>query len=125
MKTKIILLLSIVMFSFACKSTKSTEKTAATSNTYRLIVSFISKGEGTGSNAAALESLITSFNKKNNIVIKYEKVPWGKEGEADYCFKMDGIKKGKQADFVTSVKNLTKSAPQVIVSENAVCTHKK
>ena len=42
MKTKMILLLSIVMMGFACKSTKTTQKDTGT---YRVIVSFISKAQ--------------------------------------------------------------------------------
>jgi hypothetical protein len=123
MKTKIILIIAVMLTSFSCKHTKDTTKTA---DTYRLIVSFISKGEGTDSQTlAAMESLITTFSNRDGFQVKYDKYPWGREGESDYCFKMEGMKKSKQDEFVKSMKNLVKDAPLVIVMENAVCIHKK
>jgi len=125
MKTTVILLLSVVMLSFACKHSKDAQKTTTT-DTYRLIVSFISKGEGTdAATRAAMESLITTFSNRDGFIVKYDKYTWGREGEADYCFKMDGMKKAKQQEFVDSIKNVTKDSKLVIITENAVCSHKK
>ena len=122
MKTKLILLLTLTMFTFACKQTKNAQKSA---DTYRLIVSFISKGAGTDATTlAALESLLTTFSNRDGFLVKYEKYTWGREGEYDLCFKMEGMKKAKKDEFVKSVKNCTKSSDLIIIKENAVETHK-
>jgi hypothetical protein len=127
MKTRIVLLLSIAMLSFACKHTKIAEKTTGpVVTTYRAIVSFGSAGSGIdGQTLASLQSYIISFGKTEGVTLSYDKVPWGKEGEIDYCFPLSEISKGKQGDFVNGLKNLTKSAKGVSVIENSACTHKK
>ncbi|MGD0710852.1 MAG: hypothetical protein ABR968_06680 [Bacteroidales bacterium] len=128
MKTRIVLLLSVVMFTFACKHTKSTEKTTgpAAPTTYRAIVSFGSSGSGIDSKTvASLESYIINFGKAEGKTISYDKVPYGKEGEIDYCFPLTELSKGKQGDFVNGLNNVIKSAKLVTVKENAVCAHKK
>jgi hypothetical protein len=123
MKTRIILLLSIVMLAAACKNNKNVQKT---DDTYRVIVSFISKGEGPDSKTlATFESYLITYGKKIGETIIYDKYPWGKEGESDYCFYCKEMKNGEQKDFVTGLTNLTKEAPMVLVKENAVCMHKK
>ena len=124
MKTKIILLLSIIVLATACKNTKSTQKKE---DTYRVIVSFISKGEGPDAKTqATLESYLITYAKKiKKSTIVYDKIPYGKEGEVDYCFYCKEMKKAQQKDFVAGLTNLTKEAPLVVVKENAVCAHKK
>ena len=113
------------MMSFACKHTKNAQKTTS-DDSYRLIVSFISKGAGIDSQTlAALESLVTTFSNKDGFLVKYDKITWGKEGEFDYCFKMAGMKASKQEEFVKAVKNVTKDSQQVLITENAVNSHKK
>ncbi len=127
MKTRIILLLGVVMFSFACKHIKSTEKTTEPApTTYRAIVSFGSSGSGIDSKTlASLESYIISFGKAEGKTLTYDKVPWGKEGEVDYCFSLSELSKGKQGDFVNGLKNVTKSSKLVTIQENVVSAHKK
>lgn len=124
MKTKIILLFSIIMLGFACKSKKDTAKTE---DIYRVMVSFISKGEGPDAKTkASFESYLITYAKKINIdSIVYDKYTWGKEGEVDYCFYCKDMKNGEQKDFVAGLMNLAKEAPLVLVKENAICTHKK
>jgi len=125
MKTKIILLLSIVMLSFACKNSKKTSKSEGVDN-YRVIVSFISTAAGSDTKAiASLESYVISFGKKENKTIAYDKYPWGREGEVDYCFYLKELKKGAQDDFVTGLNNLAKGSKLIIIKENAACSHKK
>ena len=124
MKTKIVIFLSIAMIAFSCKTSKNNQKSVSP-DTYRLIVSFISKGQGVDKTTFnAFESLIVTFNEKNNVKLVYDKYTWGKEGEFDCCFKMNDVKKGKQEDFVTAVKNVTKNSTSVIIKENEVCSHK-
>jgi hypothetical protein len=94
--------------------------------TYRVIASFISKGEGPDAKTlASFESYLSTFEKKIDAIIDYDRYTWGKEGEADYCFYCKEMKDSEQKDFVTGLANLTKGAPLVILKENAFCTHKK
>jgi len=128
MKTKIILFLSVIMLTVACKHTKSTEKStsAPEATKYRVIASFASKASGPDATAIAkLESYLISFGKKEKVTISYDKVPWGKEGEMDYCFTLTELSKSKQDEFVKGLTNLTKSSPTVSITENSVCSHKK
>lgn len=127
MKTKIILLLALIVMAGACKTTKKTGDALKMSNDvkYCLIMSFISKGEGTDKSLVAkLDALILTFNQKNETKVEYEKYSWGKEGEFDLCFPFKDVKKGLQKDFVKAVKNLTKSSTSVILRENETCLHK-
>lgn len=125
MKTKIILLLSIVMLTFACKHTQKTTTTGAPAVTiYRVIVSFGSNGTGIDAKTAAgLESWALSYGKKVGKTIKYSKVNYGKEGEVDYCFDLTNLSKSKQDECVQDIKNCTKAGSLVKITENSACTH--
>jgi len=128
MKKTMFLLLSIVMFSTACKHTKNAEKTDTTPapTIYRVIVSFGSPGSGIDAQTVAkLESYIITFDKEANKTIAYETIKYGKEGEVDYCFPLTELSKSKQTEFVNGINNLTKNGKIVFVKENAVCAHKK
>ena len=77
MKTKAILLISIITLSLSCKSIKNNE-TSKTNDTYRVIVTFASKGEGVSiKDIASLESFILSFGKSEDKTIAYDKINWG------------------------------------------------
>ena len=128
MKTKVILFISIVMLTVACKHTKSAEKsTAANEPTkYRVIVSFFSRGDGTGSQTFdKIQSYLTTFDNKENVKITYDKVPWGKEGEYDMCFTLKELSKSKQDEFVKGLTNVTKGSTNTNIIENSAGTHKK
>jgi hypothetical protein len=125
MKTKTILFLSILMLVFACKNTKKSQKTTE-ADIYRVIVSFNGKGEGTDKQAIAkLESYTITFGKKEGKTLAYDKYPYGREGEIDYCFYLKELKKGAQDDFVAGLKNLMKDAKYVFIKENEACKYKK
>jgi hypothetical protein len=129
---KILLFISVISFSVAitaCKTTKTaastqTSETATTESkeqTYRLIISFTSKGAGTSAEKKeALINYVESHPKKP----VYKTVLWGREGETDYCFILKELSKKEQADFVAGAKKAVAGSDQVIISENAVCQHK-
>jgi hypothetical protein len=113
------------MLAFACKGTKKSQKSTGL-DSYRVIVSFISKGEGPDAKTkASLESYVLSFGKKEGKTIAYDMYHWGKEGEMDYCFYLKELNKGKQEAFVKGLKNLTKASSLVFINENTPCSHKK
>ena len=128
MKTKVILFISFVMLTVACKHTKSAEKSTTANEPvkYRVIVSFFSRGDGTGSQTIAkLESYMISFGQKEKVTITYDRVPWGREGEFDCCFALKELSKSKQDEFVKGLANVTKGSTNTNIIENSTCNHKK
>lgn len=96
------------------------EQPAAKEEKYRLIVSFISKGAGAGSDQRqAFLNYVDSLAKKP----AYKLVRWGREGEADYCFTLKELSKKEQAAFIAEVKKKVAGSDRIFVEENAVCKH--
>lgn len=131
MKTYYILLF-FLPFLFSCETSKKATDNNKTSenktqvNTCRFIASFISKGAGTDRTAMnAMNEYLKEFESKNNVKIAFEKYPWGKEGEMDYCFSLNEIKKDKQASFIEGFKSKVGTSGSVLYQENAICKHKK
>ena len=94
--------------------------------TFRLIVSFISKASGPDQSANQLFlDFVNFFSTKNNVKIVYEKYPWGREGESDYCFKLNELSKEKQIEFIKELKAKLTVSDRVLFEENAACRHKK
>ena len=131
---KIFFLAAIVSLAcISCKAKKEAMKSdentpASVSNTpdapitYRLIVSFISKGEGTDSEKrTAFLKYVESHPKKH----AYKTVIWGREGEADYCFNLSEFASKKESMiFIEDIKKIAGGTDMVIISENAECPHK-
>lgn len=119
----------------ACKSKKSVAQVSASSDTLvgppagpndtiRLSVSFFSPGSGINRDAyKKLERHIELFEEENGIKLTTYKVPWGREGEVDFCFKLSTIDNKKAEAFVTSVKNLLSGAEKVNIKENCSCKY--
>lgn len=135
---KIFFLVALASLSCAftnCKSKKSatasstsnltqennmTTQTPEKDTEYRLIVSFISKGAGPdGKKQPAFVKYIESHKKKP----AYALVRWGREGEADYCFKLTELSATEQTEFITKVKEILNGSDLVFVNENQKCIH--
>ena len=118
----------------SCKSKKEVAKTAAAPVTtatatapdapvtYRLLVSFTSKGAGTDSEKrTALLAYVDGHSKKP----AYKTVNWGREGETDYCFNLSELTSKKDMiDFIEEVKKIAATSDRILVNENAECQHK-
>ncbi len=85
----------IFIFSFliSCSALKKNQSSGNTknlvesSNNIALKVSFISIGQGINFEASKyFPSVIEKFNKEKKVKLKYEIIPWGREGEFNYCF---------------------------------------
>lgn len=133
---KFLFYLIVVISLIACNNTKKVTEnntTKSTSNNtnmseinYRLIVSFISIGEGTDQKTKQkFEQFISQYEKINKTKLNYEIVNWGREGEVDYCFKLIELKEKQQESFVTETKELLKSSSLVNLTENTTCPHKR
>lgn len=120
-------IVSLSLASVACKSSKNTSSSQATETTsataeqtYRLIVSYSSKGAGT--NAEKREALLKYVESHPKKPV-YKEVLWGREGETDYCFTLKELSKKEQASFVEDIKKMMAGSDRVLLSENAVCPH--
>lgn len=125
----------------SCKNSKST--TAVTTDTkpktemndnpridlpdsvYRVIVSFISIGEGTDGKAMEqLNQIIDQHQKDFGMPVAKEEIRWGREGEVDVCFKLLGQDKKAKDTFVRNLQDAFKGNQLVFVEENSVAKHK-
>ncbi len=131
---KIFFLASLVSLAcISCKSkkeaVKTTENTANTVNTssdkpvtYRLIVSFISKGAGTDSDK---RTAFLAYVDGHALKPAYKTVTWGREGETDYCFNLSELTSKKDmVTFIEEVRKIAAGSDMMNVTENAECQHK-
>jgi hypothetical protein len=131
---KIFFLASLLSLTyFSCKSKKETTRLAENTNnavttnhdtsiTYKLIVSFISKGAGTDSEK---RTAFLNYISQHQLKPIYKTVIWGREGETDYCFNLAEFTLNKElATFMTEIKKIAANSDMMIVSENAECRHK-
>ena len=126
---KVLFLFSLAFLFMSCDTSKKTDHSSekqAGQTTFRFIASFISKGSGIDKNSMnAMTTYIKEYETANKISISFEKVPWGKEGEMDYCFSLKELKSDKQVDFIKGFKDKVGNNGQVLYQENAVCKYKK
>ncbi len=121
-----------LLLAIACNSTKKiTENSMAKSTVlpdsiYRFNVSFISIGSGTDSKAKQqFNDFITQFNNNNKVTITPEIANWGREGETDYCLKLNGLNSELQNKFIADAKELLKNSKLIRYKENSVCKPKR
>lgn len=131
---KIFFLASLISLACVyCKSKKEVEKAienretvvssvAATPISYRLIVSFISKGAGPDSEKIKSFLAYTDGHPKKPT---YQTIAWGREGEVDYCFTLSELTSKKDlVGFIEDIKKIGAGNDMLIISENAECQHK-
>ncbi|MBK8413304.1 MAG: hypothetical protein IPL22_01545 [Bacteroidetes bacterium] len=95
-------------------------------NFYRLIVSFISIGEGTDRQGReTLDAVLADWKTKKGKEITFESVAWGREGENDFCFRINNLSEKEQQIFVSDMKAAFKGRSLVQITENQPCTHKR
>ncbi|MCC6182987.1 MAG: hypothetical protein IT237_14250 [Bacteroidia bacterium] len=129
---KIFFLAAILSLSCSsCKSKKETTTTSATNNnsnstttsapsekplTYRLVVSFISKGGGPDHQKLEAFLNFVKSHPKNPV---YETFLWGREGESDMCFQLTEFKTDKEkSDFVNEIKKISGGSDMMLINEN-------
>ena len=104
----------------------NSQNTNKTDTLCRLSVSFISIGSGTDKKAMQeYNQYIIQYEQKNKIKLNYEIIPWGREGENDYCFKLNELNEQQQDQFITETKEILKNSTLVRYSENSISRHKK
>lgn len=93
---------------------------------YRFSVVFFSIGSGTeNSYMIAFEDFIGTFSGKVGKNIDYEKTPWGREGETDYCLRLNELTPQEQVNFIAEANKVLSGAKWVHVYENQTCKHKQ
>jgi hypothetical protein len=59
------------------------------------------------------------------LTLSNEIIYWGKEGETDFCFKLENLNQNVQNEFITQSKALLKESDLVFISENTINKHKQ
>ncbi len=95
-------------------------------NNYRFIVTFISIGEGTDRKGReTLDGVLASWEKKKGAPIAFESMPWGREGEVDFCFNLKELSAKEQELFVADMKTAFNGRSLIQMAENQPPTHKR
>lgn len=94
--------------------------------TYSLVVSFFSKGEGIDLNAMEqFETFLNQTKKKEGSRFSFEGYPWGREGEIDFCIRLENLTAEDKEIFIREAEKITASSKLVHLRRNAECRFKK
>jgi len=92
----------------------------------RLNVSFISIGEGTDPKAKeTLDLALKNWEERFSKSFQKESIPWGREGETDFCFQLEELTAEEQGIFVDEIKTIFEGNNLVQISENQPSRFKK
>lgn len=97
------------------------EAVVADTNVARLVVSFISKGEGIDNTTKEEFEKWLAMREK----FVYETTIWGREGEVNFCFRMTNVSTREQDIFIKDVRTFMTDKELVLVSEYAKCDKRK
>ena len=93
---------------------------------YRVVLSFYSIGAGSDEKAIInFENFLSYFQNQYKVTIPYEKAPWGREGEVDYCMDLRNLDSEKQNLFLLQTREILIQSQLVHIVENAPCKHKQ
>ena len=120
---------SAIISMLACNSSKkatikntttaSTQDPITTNTNHYFTVSFISIGTGPDRKAKSkYDQYLIQYEQKNKIKLSYEIIPWGKEGEFNYCFKINELDKKQQEVFIAETKEVLINSTLVRYKEN-------
>ncbi len=88
-------------------------------DTIRLLISFISIGEGTDQmGMEILSNNIESFFAKYGKRPAYISIPWGREGEVDLFFNLKELNSSEQLVFISNLQSSYKDHKLVQITEN-------
>ncbi len=96
-----------------------------TSN-YSLLVSFFSIGSGIDFEVAKeYDQFIKKFESENQGKLLVERIPWGREGELDYCIRFEGLSPVNQKALLDKTKEITSKSKWVNTSTDTTCKRKR
>lgn len=102
---------------FSCKTT---QKNIINNTEQYFTISFYSPGSGIDKDAKGMvDNTIQTYTKKG-YTITYSAVPWGREGEVDYCFALQKLKPEVYKEFVNELSTLLKDK-MVHINEKSPC----
>jgi hypothetical protein len=68
-----------------------------------------------------MDVFISRYQLENKKELKFEAVPWGREGEVDYCFMLSELSAKEQSRFINALKDQLKFSELVQITENQPC----
>ena len=126
------LFISIALLVYSCKPTQpvaessstpsQTESAKESDGNYLLVVSFFSPGNGIDHK---IKGEYQTFLSSEFPSLEYEKTPWGKEGEIDFCISGSSLTDSQKEELLKKTKEILSSSTRVRVKENSPCRHKK
>lgn len=117
-----LLLVTLFIGLIACTSSKKNATTEDSGETYYMVVSFYSPGNGIDHKMK--KEYIEFINTYTGSVI-YEEISWGKEGEIDLCITFIGKSTQKEHDFIKESRKLLSASHRINIYENSECRHKE
>lgn len=91
----------------------------ATSSQYDFVISFISLGAGIDMSSY---KLLNVYLESLGDQVTYEQVPWGMEGEIDYCINLNEINDIDREDITNKLHEMLHGSKLVIIKMNAECS---
>lgn len=90
----------------------------------RLVVDFYSDGSGSDyKSIIAYEDSLGAYSARLKKTIDYLKKPWGREGETEFCLKLNELNPVQQTEFIAFTRKFLKTAKFVNIFENHPCKH--
>jgi len=101
-------------------------KLAADTTVCSMLVSFYSRGAGTDFNTVtAFDRYVTDYGVTGKKSPRVERIPWGREGEIDYCIRWHELNSSEIKAFEEGAKQIVEKSELVHISYNAACKHKR
>jgi len=96
------------------------------STIYSLVVSFYSIGSGIDFNVAKeYNQMLSSYTTSDGLLLDFDKVSWGREGETDFCIRLNSFSKKEKEIFLEKSEGILKKTERVHTKGNASCRQKR
>ncbi len=107
-------------------TTTTQDQAAKEEQKCRLIISFISIGEGVDPAARdIMDGILRKWESKAGKSITIEPIPWGREGEVDFCFLLNELSAPDQALMAREMREAFIQHPLIQISEFQASMHKR
>jgi hypothetical protein len=64
--------------------------------------------------------IIKEFEIQHKVKVNYNRTPWGKEGEVDYCLSMEKLTAAQQTDFINISREFSSNRNLFISKKTAI-----
>lgn len=87
-----------------------------------LVVSFYSRGEGAPFKVIKeFDSYLSDYVNQASLKDLYDRIPWGREGEIDYCLRLSQLPNNKKLALINRIREITSKTELVHVTDNGTC----